>query len=57
MESIGFKQLQERWRTGGRMAYWLYQKDVASTSAAHKFNKKVILGQGHRNNFAIILDP
>ncbi|KAF8797847.1 hypothetical protein BYT27DRAFT_7151275 [Phlegmacium glaucopus] len=56
MESIGFTQLQEKWRTGGKMAYWLYQKKNASTLAAHTFNKKVVLRQGHRNNFAIILD-
>lgn len=58
MESIGFKQLQERWQTGRKMAYWLYQKKDALTRtlATHIFNRKVVLRQGHRNNFAIILD-
>ncbi|KAF8163119.1 putative methyltransferase-domain-containing protein [Crassisporium funariophilum] len=56
MESLGFKQLQERWRTGGKMGYWLYQKkDVLTT--AHAFSKKIVLRDGQRNNFAIIVNP
>ncbi|TFY65464.1 hypothetical protein EVG20_g5581 [Dentipellis fragilis] len=56
MEMIGFTQLQERWKPGGRMAYWLYRKaEPPTTPRDHRFQKKTVLRQGNRNNFAILL--
>lgn len=54
MESLGFSQIRERWRQNGKMAYWLYKKSGKPVPASH-FTKKMILRQGNRNNFAIIL--
>jgi len=55
MESIGFSEIRERWRQNGKMGYWLYQK-TAVPRAPHLFKKKVVLRQGNRNNFAIIVN-
>ena len=106
MRAIGFEQTRERWKVGGKMAYWLYRKPLAvqsptlgagsdhprrrqqlgreqagperedelakldtlerSTSAERRrtplvegrtlrFDKKVVLREGKRNNFCILL--
>ncbi|KAA1474831.1 nucleolus protein [Dentipellis sp. KUC8613] len=56
MEMIGFTQLQERWKPGGKMAYWLYRKaEPATLPRDHRFLRKTVLRQGNRNNFAILL--
>lgn len=56
MNAIGFKQIYERWKKGGKMAYWLYERDDnVDALEQRKFQKKVILRQGDRNNFSIIL--
>lgn len=100
MHSIGFEQARERWKTGGKMAYWLYRKrppthihttteaptgslalrrqrsgpepeealnDPESTFRTERgragegrvvpvaFDKKVVLREGKRNNFCILL--
>jgi len=54
MLTIGFHQEQERWKAGGKMAYWLYRKGEPQTTRG-KFHKKVVLRTGQRNNFAILL--
>jgi 25S rRNA (adenine2142-N1)-methyltransferase len=54
MESLGFSQIREKWRPNGKMAYWLYQKSAAS-GASSSVGKKVVLRQGNRNNFSIII--
>ncbi|KIM49307.1 hypothetical protein M413DRAFT_438493 [Hebeloma cylindrosporum] len=55
MLSIGFSEIRERWRQSGKMVYWLYKKiTVSEIQPPSNFNKKVVLRQGHRNNFAII---
>jgi len=58
MGAIGFSQLEERWKPGGKMAYWLYRKQASpESSASEPFRRKAVLRQGgHRNNFHIILD-
>lgn len=64
---LGFEQVKERWKEGGKMAYWLFRK-VASQEDDHtikstsitgvdgrRFGKKVALREGKRNNFCILL--
>jgi 25S rRNA (adenine2142-N1)-methyltransferase len=56
MDAIGFSQLEERWKPGGKMIYWLYQKRaaVAEGSVGEHFRRKKVLRQGgHRNNFCV----
>jgi 25S rRNA (adenine2142-N1)-methyltransferase len=62
MNAVGFSQLEERWKPGGKMIYWLYQKQASPAgsegrSGEQQFSRKEVLRQGgHRNNFHIILD-
>jgi 25S rRNA (adenine2142-N1)-methyltransferase len=60
MCSIGFAQVKERWKKGGKMAYWLFRKGESVSYAANldvtgQFRKKTVLKQGNRNNFCILL--
>ncbi|KAF9052726.1 nucleolus protein [Panaeolus papilionaceus] len=57
MESVGFTELQCRWKPKGKMAYWLYQKSQVKASLnISRFTKKHELRSGKlRNNFAILL--
>lgn len=56
METIGFSELKERWKPGGKMAYWLYRRDApAESSSQADLGKKVVLRAGNRNNFSILL--
>ncbi|KAH9079230.1 nucleolus protein [Lactarius deliciosus] len=56
MDTIGFHQLEERWRLGGKMAYWLYQKKTPQEGChGERFSKKKVLRQGNRNNFHILV--
>ena len=56
METIGFREVQQRWRPGGKMAYWLYRKELPLNGVVEQFQKKVVLRQGNiRNNFSILL--
>jgi len=67
MDAIGFSQLQVRWKSGGKMVYWLYQKRPSSSfpdsesdrsGELEHFSKKKVLRQGgNRNNFHILLQP
>jgi 25S rRNA (adenine2142-N1)-methyltransferase len=57
---LGFALLEERWREGGKMGYWLYHKKssiLPCGAETHKlFTKKEVLREGsHRNNFTILL--
>jgi 25S rRNA (adenine2142-N1)-methyltransferase len=59
MNAIGFSQLEGRWKPGGKMIYWLYQKQALPPegSSGEQFGRKEVLRQGgHRNNFHVILD-
>ena len=49
--------IEERWKEGGKMAYWLFRKVVASQENVDglRFGKKVVLREGKRNNFCILL--
>jgi len=58
MTAIGFVELKEQWKTGGKMSYWLYQKaasDLEGSVVAPSLQKKTVLRTGNRNNFSIIL--
>ncbi|KAI0005852.1 nucleolus protein [Russula compacta] len=57
MNAIGFSQLEERWKPGGKMVYWLYQRQPSPEShAGEHFRRKKVLRQGaNRNNFHIVL--
>lgn len=54
MRHIGFHQIKERWKSGGRMAYWLYRKQSPTPSPIN-FLKKTVVRTGQRNNFVILL--
>lgn len=59
MAAVGFHQLEERWRPGGKMVYWLYQKKTPQPEKVffdERFSKKVVLRQGNRNNFHILVN-
>jgi len=56
MLSIGFSEVRNRWRQKGKMAYWLYKKTtISEIQPSSTFDKRVVLRQGRRNNFAITL--
>lgn len=60
MSVLGFALLKERWKGGGKMAYWLYQKisgiSTCTDETRKLFAKKAVLkGGGGRNNFVILL--
>ncbi|KAJ7090219.1 nucleolus protein [Mycena belliarum] len=55
MEALGFVQVKERWKEGGKMIYYLYQKDNTKSGSTETWTKKTILRQGDRNNFSILL--
>ena len=57
MDVIGFSQLEERWKPGGKMIYWLYEKKPSPEArAGEQFSRKKVFRQGrNRNNFHIIL--
>jgi 25S rRNA (adenine2142-N1)-methyltransferase len=57
METLGFTELKRRWKEGGKMAYWLYQKQREPQSPdLENFTKKIVLRTGNRNNFTILLE-
>lgn len=53
MEALGFFQIKERYKAGGKMLYSLYRKGEQGNS--EPFSKKTILRQGDRNNFSVLL--
>jgi 25S rRNA (adenine2142-N1)-methyltransferase len=67
MNAIGFEKIRERWKEGGKMAYWLFQKRASSEFPLSKsttrysggqpcFDKKVMYREGGgKNNFCILL--
>ncbi len=59
MDALAFTQLKSRWKTGGKMAYWLFQKTTPQHNAgpdlARYQKKQVLRTGGDRNNFAILL--
>lgn len=56
MTALSFVQVKSRWKDGGKMAYWLFQKTTANASTdLMPYQKKVVLRTGNRNNFSILL--
>ncbi|KAI6043032.1 putative methyltransferase-domain-containing protein [Pisolithus marmoratus] len=57
MTTIGFREVEKKWKQGGKMAYWLYRKverDIHSDFTP--FRKRCVCKQGgSRNNFVILL--
>jgi 25S rRNA (adenine2142-N1)-methyltransferase len=54
LKHVGFAEVNERWKKGGKMAYWLFRK-VEKDDTGGEFGKKVVIRQGNRNNFCILL--
>jgi 25S rRNA (adenine2142-N1)-methyltransferase len=59
LRAVGFEQIHERCRPGGRMAYWLLRKaqpGLLEEQARAKFGRKQVLRTGNdRNNFCIVI--
>jgi 25S rRNA (adenine2142-N1)-methyltransferase len=64
MNTVGFWMVRERWKAGGKVGYWLFEKEIprviptlsSPRENAPKFTKKVVLREGaNRNNFCILL--
>lgn len=56
LAAIGFTKVKEKWKEGGKMAYWLFQKVEPSGLSLENFSKKSVLRQGSRNNFSILIE-
>jgi len=56
MKTLGFVELKRRWKKGGKMAYWLFQKyREYQPQDFERFLRKSVLRSGNRNNFSILL--
>lgn len=57
MTAIGFREVEKKWKQGGKMAYWLYRKvERHLHSDFSPFRKRCVCRQGSsRNNFVILL--
>lgn len=55
MRTVGFVEVEKRWRQGGKMAYWLYSK-VSPNGPLDVFRRKAVCRRGQRNNFCILLE-
>ncbi|KAJ7074332.1 putative methyltransferase-domain-containing protein [Mycena amicta] len=55
MQAVGFCQMKERWKPGGKMIYLLYSKGGSGSTVTEPFTRKNVLRTGNRNNFAILL--
>lgn len=57
MKALAFKQVKTRWKEGGKMAYWLFQKAAPETQVDDDpYCRKIVLRTGNdRNNFSILL--
>jgi len=54
MDVIGLTELNSRWKSGGKMAYWLYRKSTPNEDFT-RFRRKEVFLRGKRNNYAILL--
>jgi 25S rRNA (adenine2142-N1)-methyltransferase len=55
MRTVGFELVQERWKEGGKVGYWLWAWRESSPHGK-LFSKKQVVHEGSkRNNFAIVL--
>ena len=58
MTTLSYTEVKSRWKEGGKMAYWLFQKaesDNKSDSEFAPYRKKTVVRSGNRNNFSILL--
>ncbi|KAF8636723.1 hypothetical protein AX17_003526 [Amanita inopinata Kibby_2008] len=56
MRAVGFTQRKERWKKGGKIVYWLFQKcPRPSAEYSTALSRKNVFRQGNRNNFSILL--
>ena len=57
MRCVGFEQVEERCKEGGKVAYWLYRWAEPVGSDIEPWRKKRVMNGGvKRNNFAILLE-
>ncbi|KAJ6618292.1 nucleolus protein [Mycena sp. CBHHK59/15] len=54
MDALGFSQVKERWKTGGKIIYLMYRRRD-TPGFTDPFTKKTVVRQGDRNNFSILL--
>jgi len=55
MRAIGFTIQKEQWKKEGKMVYWLFQKGDRPLGSDETLQRKVVIRQGNRNNFSILL--
>ncbi|KZT44093.1 hypothetical protein SISSUDRAFT_1013156 [Sistotremastrum suecicum HHB10207 ss-3] len=58
MQSLGLELVEERWREGGKLAYWLFCKmdsEGIHPDGQQFRTKRVLLSGKSRNNFAILM--
>lgn len=55
METVGFRELHRRCKPKGKMAYYLYIKEFRAIRSVERFQRKMRLREGNRNNFSILL--
>ena len=57
MAAIGFEFVQESWKVGGKLGYWLWRwRPIIATQDMARWEKKVVQTEGSkRNNFSIVL--
>ncbi|KAL4074682.1 putative methyltransferase-domain-containing protein [Scleroderma yunnanense] len=56
MGTIGFMEIQAKWKKGRKMAYWLYRKLKRDHDADFSpFRKRTNCRRGSRNNFVILV--
>lgn len=58
MKALSYTEVKSRWKNGGKMAYWLFQKHEPGPGpslSAEVYKKKTVLRKGNRNNFSILL--
>lgn len=58
MQALAYTEVKQRWKKGGKMAYWLYRKcepDLKFDDELTPYTKKTVVKLGNRNNFSILL--
>ena len=56
MRCVGFELVQERWKEGGKVGYWLWSWASPDHSDQSRWKRKTLEKDGpKRNNFAIVL--
>jgi 25S rRNA (adenine2142-N1)-methyltransferase len=60
MKCVGFELVEERWKEGGRVGYWLWawREQLPAEEWARWRRKRIVTDGSRKNNFAILLtDP